>query len=95
MDSPTYFSKLIYKLVVLFKRYHLTNDPFGKKDGWYDYDNTAGDEVEKLHLDHQDNLTMTVRFVHAETSGYTYKVSFSLINTHIKRIYFMNFLFFY
>lgn len=46
----------------------------GKPDGWYGYDAAAGAEVEQLHLDHAENPGLHTRLVHAESSGFTYKV---------------------
>lgn len=59
--------------------YHLTRDPLGKPDGWYPYDKDAGEEVEELYqtFEVDENTTMSVRYVHSESSGYTYKVDLS------------------
>mmetsp|Transcript_24138 Transcript_24138/g.70806 ORF Transcript_24138/g.70806 Transcript_24138/m.70806 type:complete len:147 (-) Transcript_24138:21-461(-) len=55
-------------------QYFLTSDPMGKADGWYDYDPGNAAEVEKLFHDHHGNPILSTRFVHSDTSGFTYKV---------------------
>jgi len=55
--------------------YELTADPQGKPDGWYAYDQAAGDEVEELYKTFSaGNTSMSVRYVHVPSSGYTYRV---------------------
>lgn len=57
-------------------RYHLTSDPQGKPNGWYAYDPAAGSEVEALYLQWavDGNADMAVRCIHAESSGFSYRV---------------------
>jgi len=55
-------------------QYYLNHDPHGKRDGWYDYDPENSEQVELLHQDHASNPSMTCRFIHSDTSGFTYKV---------------------
>eukprot|EP00750_Incisomonas_marina_P012684 INCI17140.3.p2 GENE.INCI17140.3~~INCI17140.3.p2 ORF type:complete len:600 (-),score=140.90 INCI17140.3:3651-5351(-) len=55
-------------------QYYTSNDPCGKVDGWYDYDDEANKNTEELYHDMQNNPTMTTRFIFAESNGFTYKV---------------------
>jgi len=55
-------------------QYYLEKDPHGKRDGWYDYDADNSEQVDMLHHDLASNSSMTARFIHAESSGFTYKV---------------------
>lgn len=52
----------------------------GKPDGWYPYDEKAGNEVEQLYLDRADNASLVTRFVYSDTSGYTYKVDLATLS---------------
>jgi len=58
-------------------QYHLTNDPMGKPDGWYDYDADNNKEVELVYQTYLANKGMCTRFVHSESSGFTYEVNLS------------------
>jgi hypothetical protein len=69
--------------------YHLTNDYDRKPDGWYAYDERSSNEVEQLYLDRQDNASLTTRFIHSTSSGYTYQVNleqFSQMNTTSRKV---------
>jgi predicted DNA-binding WGR domain protein len=68
---------------VLSWQYHLTNDPQGKPDGWYNYDgkidiaSCASSNMEDYWEVFQSNSWLDVRFV---TSGsFTYKVNFGVM----------------
>ena len=56
-------------------QYELRNDPMGKPDGWYDYDPDNSEAVEELYHDLlQSKASLTVRFVTASSSSFTYRV---------------------
>mmetsp|Transcript_30729 Transcript_30729/g.40815 ORF Transcript_30729/g.40815 Transcript_30729/m.40815 type:complete len:338 (+) Transcript_30729:73-1086(+) len=58
--------------------YYLTLDPFGKADGWYEYDKNNANEVESLYLQYVASkhvARLSARFIHSTSSGYTYKVN--------------------
>lgn len=65
--------------------YWLTYDPFGKPDGWYEYDEANKRETETLWREFDASVEtagaaaavsdrLSTRLVHSETSGYTYLV---------------------
>ena len=60
--------------------YYLERDPLGKPNGWYLYDPKNSEEGEQLYSEfvasnHANRLS--TRFVHSESSGFTYKVDLS------------------
>jgi poly [ADP-ribose] polymerase 2/3/4 len=60
--------------------YYLENDPMGKPDGWYAYDEHNNDEVEELHDTYLSSLRasrLAQRVVSSESSGYQYRVDLS------------------
>jgi len=62
-------------------QYHLTNDPLGKSDGWYNYDGdastngTATSNMEGYYEEFINNPWLNIRFV--ASGSFTYKVDFS------------------
>lgn len=65
--------------------YHLTNDPDGKKDGWYPYSTDGSHNVEMLYETYaiEGNADFSTRFV--QSGAFTYKVDLSAMrqtNTH-------------
>jgi len=57
--------------------YHLTDDPMGKPDGWYNYDADNEVQMEEIFIEFDDSKQagrLSKRFITSESSGYTYEV---------------------
>ena len=64
--------------------YHLTSDPHGKPDDWYDYDGdakttgSANYNTEQYWQQYQSNAWLDVRFV--QSGAWMYKIDFGNMN---------------
>jgi poly [ADP-ribose] polymerase 2/3/4 len=73
--------------------YYLQNDPLGKKDGWYEYDASNRDEVERLYSEYKSSGSaprLATRLVYSESSGFTYQINLAVMtqsntSSHMKR----------
>lgn len=72
--------------------YFLKNDPMGKPDGWYPYDDDNRKEVEALYGEYRaanQPARLSQRVVTSESSGFQYKVDLQAMqqtNTHSGKI---------
>ena len=58
-------------------QYQIITAEHGKQPGWYDYDKENSKEVELVYQTYLANKQMCTRFVHSDTSGFTYEVNLS------------------
>mmetsp|Transcript_20737 Transcript_20737/g.47074 ORF Transcript_20737/g.47074 Transcript_20737/m.47074 type:complete len:155 (+) Transcript_20737:613-1077(+) len=63
--------------------YFLRNDPLGKPDGWYPYDKQNSADTEELYKEYissNNSVRFSTRFIHSESSGFTYEVDLVLMS---------------